>query len=425
MNALRPETGQLTGEALTQETSLPERGIVALVLLCSANYFLDGLVHSILGPLAPGIARDLGLSRAALGPIFSANLIGQCLGLVVTPMFVSRFGHRKVLVLTITGFGIAQAITAFSTSGAMLLGLRIVTGFFLGGALPSGFALVAAKVPLKRRGTAISLLFTGYGLGAVVSGLIAGLFVGVMTWRTAMMAIGALCLIAAACSWRWLDDAMPEGPQAGPERTVSVAAIVRPPYRLGTLMLWLMFVSMLTINYCLNSWLPTLLTDVGREASFAALCISMFAGGGLVATLVIGPLIDLFGSMRVLCTFLSVAAIALFAVGKAIVETSPAVLLCLLAIGGFASLGAYSGINVVLADFYPANLRAVGVGWTKSVGRLGTVLAPIIIGQALEEGISEATVTSLFAVPAVLTLFAYVTVALEIAKSRKQAEQTA
>ena len=69
-----------------------------LLGICALIYFLDGLIHSILGPLAPDMARSLGLSNAELGPIFSANLVGQCIGLVVFPLLASRFGQRAIVV---------------------------------------------------------------------------------------------------------------------------------------------------------------------------------------------------------------------------------------------------------------------------------------------------------------------------------------
>mgnify|MGYP003336573480 CR=1 FL=1 len=62
--------------------------LLVLIGICSIIYLLDGLIHSILGPLAPQMAASLHLSSAELGPIFSSNLVGQCIGLVVLPLFV-------------------------------------------------------------------------------------------------------------------------------------------------------------------------------------------------------------------------------------------------------------------------------------------------------------------------------------------------
>jgi hypothetical protein len=71
---------------------------------------------------------------------------------------------------------------------------------------------------------------------------------------------------------------------------------------------------------------------------------------------------------------------------------------------GFFVLGAYGGINVVLATFYPARLRAIGIGWAKSASRFGTLIAPVLIGAGLSAGMTGTRVMSLFAVPALLAV---------------------
>ena len=91
----------------------------------------------------------------------------------------------------------------------------------------------------------------------------------------------------------------------------------------------------------------------------------------------------------------------------------------LLAVCGFFVLGAYGGVNVVLASFYPDDLRAVGIGWTKSVGRIGTLVAPVLIGLGLSAGIDETTVMSLFAVPALLAVISLGVIALAERRAAK------
>ena len=167
-------------------------------------------------------------------------------------------------------------------------------------------------------------------------------------------------------------------------------------------MLWLLFVAMLTISYCLNSWLPILLVEVGRDESLATISVSIFSLGGIVAALGIGLLIDRFGAMRTLISFVVTSAVLLFVVGQMLASASTELLLVLLGACGFFVLGAYGGVNVVLASFYPESLRAVGIGWAKSVGRIGTVIAPVLIGIGLSAGIAETTVMSLFALPALV-----------------------
>ena len=66
----------------------------------------------------------------------------------------------------------------------------------------------------------------------------------------------------------------------------------------------------------------------------------------------------------------------------------------------------------MLASFYPESLRAVGIGWAKSVGRIGTVIAPVLIGISLSAGIAETTVMSLFALPALVAAGTLAVIAL-------------
>ncbi len=185
----------------TDAAKLAPSGTLALIGLCAAIYLLDGLIHSILGPLAPEMSRSLQLTPAQLGPIFSANLLGQCIGLVVFPLFVHRIGERRLVLLAVIGFGLAQCATALADSALALILWRLVTGVFLGGCLPSCLALVTSAAPPQRRGFAIMVLFTGYGLGATVAGIVATSFIDFGGWRAAMVAVGAACLLTAVITW--------------------------------------------------------------------------------------------------------------------------------------------------------------------------------------------------------------------------------
>lgn len=385
------------------------------IAICTAIYLLDGLIHTILGPLAPDIARSLDLGKAELGPIFSSNLVGQCLGLVVFPAIAGRIGHRLTVTLAVLGFALGQGASALAESGTSLFALRLVTGVFLGGCLPSCLAIVAAQAHPARRGVSILVLFTGYGLGAAVAGAVAAVFADLGGWRVAMAAVGAVSLAAAGGAWLWLREPAPGARNADRAKRPAVVQILGSAYLLGTLMLWLLFVVMLTISYCLNSWLPIMLVEAGFDQSFAALSVTIFGFGGAIAALGFGLLIDRFGAMPVLIGFLAIAALALFASGRVMEPGSAGTLSVLLAVAGFFSLGAYGGVNVVLAAFYPDPLRATGIGWAKSVGRLGTVVAPILIGFALSAGVPGTTVMSLFAIPAVLAALALAAISLTAA----------
>jgi len=391
---------------VTESGSTRQRHAATLVAICALAYFADGLVFSIVGPFAAAIAQSLGLSKAELGPIFSASLAGQCAGLIVIPLLAGRFGQRRMVVVSLASFGVAQALSGIVDDQLSLIVLRILVGFFLGGTLPICLALVASRVRPDRRGSAISGLFTGYAVGAILSGFVGTIFVGPDGWRSAMVAVGLVCLGTAALAWAFLaEPPTPAERRSTAPRRFAFALFGRR-YLLGTLMLWVTFIGMLTINYCLGSWLPILLSDVGRSKAIASLSISIFTAGGLISTVAVGPLMDRFGVQRILVGFLIVSIAGLFAIGQALQDAPLPLLIALLVVTGFFNLGSYGGVNVVLANFYPDEIRAMGIGCTKSIGRVGTVIAPIAIGLGLDAGVSETTMMSLFALPAAITTVA-------------------
>jgi len=387
---------------------------LTIIGICAAIYFLDGLIHTILGPLAPQIAAEMGLDNQTLGPIFSANLIGQTLGLLTFPLVANRWGHRPAILTCVCGFVVAQWATAVAWNAGSLFAFRLIDGVFLGGCLPSCLALVATVAPRQRKGLGVTMLFTGYGAGATASGIVAAGFADVGGWRAAIAAVGFASLITAIIATVWLrgPDAQPGKHDREGARQPRAIDVLRGRALGGTLMLWLMFISMLTVQYCLSSWLPTLLVEVGRDRQFAALSVTIFSLGGIIAALGVGLLIDRFGAAQVLGSFLAIAAVLLFATGQVLATASPTVLMLLLVTGGFFFLGAYGGVNVVLAQYYAEPLRAVGIGLTKSVGRVGTFIAPILIGLGLDAGISETTVMSLSALPTIVAMACVLVVGL-------------
>jgi AAHS family 4-hydroxybenzoate transporter-like MFS transporter len=403
----------------TQAATLPiflglDRKVLLLIGVCSLTFFLDCLIPALMGPLAVPIAESLNLSRTELGAVFSANLVGQCVGLLLVPLAAKRLGHRRIILWTTLGFGLSQTLTAFVTDRDMLVASRLITGVFLGGALPSCVAAVTQRTPLARRGTATMLLFTAFGLGGAVAGFLASLFVDGGDWRLAFAVTGGACLLAVLASWRWLEEPPPEEVPLAAEGRIGSASrvvdIVSSPLLTGTLLLWLMFICAFTIYYCLSSWLPTLLIDIGRSPKLAAYAVGSYTGGGVIAGLLIGPLIDRYGAHRMLSLFFALSAALLFIIGRGMDTLGDASLLTLLATCGFFMLGGYGGLNVVLAGYYPAALRAVGVGWAKSIGRLGTVLPPIAIGYGMSRGLEAETIVTLSALPAVLVVLALMSI---------------
>src|SRR6185312_11096600 len=168
---------------------------IRLLLTCAAVLFLDGFDTQAIGYVAPVLAREWGLSKAALGPVFSAGLFGLMIGALLFGPLADRVGRKKIIIFSTLAFGIGTLITALVNDVNTLLAIRFLTGLGLGGAMPNTVALTSEFGPHRRRATMVMVMFVGFSIGAALGGLLAAALIPQLGWRSVFVVGGALPLI--------------------------------------------------------------------------------------------------------------------------------------------------------------------------------------------------------------------------------------
>jgi AAHS family 4-hydroxybenzoate transporter-like MFS transporter len=363
---------------------------VKLLLICAAVLFLDGFDTQAIGYVAPALAKDLGLSRGVLGPVFSAGLFGLMIGALVFGPLADRVGRRDVNTL---------------------LAIRFLTGLGLGGAMPNAIAMTSEFNPRRRRATMVMVMFVGFSIGAALGGLLAAALIPQFGWRSVFAVGGVAPLLLTPILALRLPESVRFLALTGHahQRVAQLLArvdpktvfaqgtrfIVNEPALAGlpvahlfqggrtaaTLLLWVVFFMSLLDLYLLSNWLPTVLNDLGASVSTAVLAGSMLQVGGVVGTLALGSVIDRF-SFRALALVYLIAVFAVAAIGQlghSIVFVTVAIFAA-----GFCIVGGQIAANALAAGFYPTSIRATGVGWALGVGRVGSIVGPLVAGATLE-----------------------------------------
>ena len=400
---------------------------IRLLLACAAVLFLDGFDTQAIGYVAPDLARDWGLARGALGPVFSAGLFGLMIGALIFGPVADRIGRKKIIVFSTAAFGIGTLATVFAQDISSLLVIRFLTGLGLGGALPNAVALTSEFSPHRRRATMVMAMFVGFSVGAALGGLIAAALIPAFGWRSIFLIGGIAPLILAPFlafrlpeSVRFLaltgradarvadlltriapSAAFPAGTRFGVHEAklagLPVAHLFTEGRALATLVLWVVFFMSLLDLYLLSNWLPTVLNDLGASVSMAAAVGAMLQVGGIVGTFTLGQFIDRFSFRALSLTYLF-AAFAVAAVGF----SGQSIALAALAIfcAGFCIVGGQIASNALAATYYPTMMRSSGVGWALGIGRIGSIVGPLIGGVMLARHVGAETLFMAAAVPA-------------------------
>lgn len=376
---------------------------VAAIVLCSSVAFLDGLDSQSIAVGAPLIVEKLQLTRSALGPIFSAALLGGTLGALTFGPLGDRFGRKAMLMLAALVFGVFTLFTAHAASYESLVATRFIAGIGLGGAAPCFISLASEFAPKRRRAMTASLVWAAFPLGGIVGGFLNAFILANYGWEAMFYVGGVLPILVAAALLIWLPESLRFLLARGtaPERVGAILARIRPGIPVAaryvadeeklhgaplkhlftegraivTVLLWIPFFTAFAILAISVLWMPTLLREHGIGPAQAAVVISTHGMGALIGMASAGRLIERFGSVPVLLPALLLGAVATAALGYA-ASSLTAITITLVFAGLFVGVGA-SGSIALATLIYPTAIRSSGLGWAMGMGRLGQVLTPL------------------------------------------------
>jgi AAHS family 4-hydroxybenzoate transporter-like MFS transporter len=368
--------------------------------ICFPIALFDGYDTLVMSFLAPLISKELGLAPGMFRGVFTATYAGAACGAVILGPVADRFGRKSVLLLALALAGAFTAATAWVHSLQGLMWCRAFAGVGLGGAIPIISALAASEVPLEQRRVAVTRVFIGYPVGAIVGGLLTAWLMGSVGWRNLMLGTGGVALALLALTAGYLKER-----NSQPSLSVADARPLRglfgPKLTYVTITLGAAAFLILGVSYFLVSWIPTVLTLEG---------LSVPAASGIAVLLNVGGLAGAWSLSKVgrrtparpIGASLCLGALLIAVFGFSLHGTAYIVAVIVFCIG-FLVIGAQTNIPALTAWIYPLRSSASGVGLAMACGRIGSIAGPFIGGYLLA---SHMPWEALFQVAAVPTLLA-------------------
>lgn len=379
-----------------------------LLITAGLGWMFDSMDTGIISFVLPVLMKTWQLSPEQVGTIGSIGLVGMAIGAILSGTIADLIGRKKVFASTLVIYSLATGLCGLSWNYESLLFFRFLVGFGLGGQLPVAVTLVSEFSPTKHRGKFLVLLESFWAIGWLLAALISYIIIPRFGWQTAFY-IGSLPALYVFYLWK----SIPESPRylASKGKFVQAEAIVtnielqsgiqRPatksvteqisktPSKMAlselfsrkfirrTIFLWLLWFGIVYSYYGIFTWLPSLLALKGFSLTKSFEYVMVMTIAQIPGYFSAAYLVDKVGRKPTLSLYLIGTAISAYFFGQ---STDVQTILIMGSLMSFFNLGAWGIVYTYTPELYPTQARATGSGWAAGFGRIGGILAPVVVG---------------------------------------------
>ena len=390
-----------------------------LFILAFLGIMFDAADFALFGAALPPIAREFGLGPAQAGGLATIGLVGAFAGALFWGTVSDYIGRRASFLATVSIFALFTGLVAASWNVLALATFRFLSNFGLGGEVPVTLTLASEFSPGRIRGRMTGTMMAAFPVGLVVAAALSLAIVPNLGWR-ALFVVGVVPAVLLFFVRRYMPESVryqlsrgevdeaqrtveeierqalgsgksapmqaiaPAGATADTaKRGVTVFALFEDGRARRTILLWIVSFCFLWSSNGILFMLPTILTQRGfalTQAIGFQLVQSLAAVVGYAAC---GFLIDWYGRRPVLFLYYFIGAF--FHLWFA--QATGLWMYAAIAAVGWVNPGVFGATGIYVSELHPTYLRATAVGWFFGVGRIGSFLAPLIVGVMLQYGL--------------------------------------
>lgn len=382
-------------------------------------WFFDCVDVATMTFILSSIKKEFALEASQAGALASMSFLGMFLGAGLAGLLADKFGRCLVFRWSIVLWGLSSLACSMAPNVETLMIFRIFLGMGMAMELPVGQSLVCEYIPAAKRGKYVALLEGAWPLGFIAAGILSHFILPVWGWRGAFVAEAIPAVIVLIIrrivpeSPRWLqesgkeeeanrvmnkieervkqslntkslpdykvtqiDDSKPKG-----EKVNSFKQLFQGHYKSRTIMVWTLWFFALLGYYGLTTWLGALMEAKGFTMAKTTNYITMISLAGIPGFITAAYLVESWGRKPVMITTLLGSAVMAYFYGTA---SSITFIIGFGLLMQFFMFGMWSVLYAYTPELYPTSARATGSGFASSIGRVGALLGPLIVGFIIE-----------------------------------------
>ncbi|MEL7671942.1 MFS transporter [Methanobacterium sp.] len=146
-----------------------------ILALLFVGVFMGALDIGIVGPVLPAVKSFFAVNDRAVSWIFTIYILFFMIGTPLMAKISDVYGRRNIYIIDIFLFAAGSVITAFSSSFEIMILGRAIQGFGAGGIFPVASAFIGDTFPPEKRGSALGIIGSVFGLSAIFGPILGGL----------------------------------------------------------------------------------------------------------------------------------------------------------------------------------------------------------------------------------------------------------
>ncbi|MBQ6641532.1 MAG: MFS transporter [Saccharopolyspora sp.] len=372
-----------------------------VLLTVSVMFFFDLADLNSFAFAAPAIRRAHDFSVHDVAWVTGVGFAGMAVGAILGGRLTDLLGRRAGMLWSVVLFSAGSLMNALITGVGLMAVARFATGIGLGALTTVAITYLSEVTPAEKRGRFQSIALGTGLIGIPVVAFLARGLTGTHpeSWRLLFLfgALGFLLipmLLRLPESPRWLltrgryEEAAAIVRRFAPEHTgneqqpaeepprARMADLFAPGMRRNTIALMVVWLFALVGFYGFQSWIPTLLADHGQDFAKSLTMSALTTVGAVPGAFLAWPFIDRF-SRKKMATVLGLIVTAL-GVGYGLADNSALIVV----FGVLVAALTQTYIAVLYSytpEVFPTHLRTAGAGLGNGLGRIGNVVAPLVI----------------------------------------------
>lgn len=188
--------------SLQTQTAPRTRARFFILGLLTVGTMINYLDRTVLGIAAPSLTRELGISAATMGIVFSAFSWTYAAMQIPGGIFLDRFGARLTYFLSLTFWSLSTLLHGLATGLASLLSVRFALGVSEAPCFPTNSRVVATWFPQQERAFATGVYTVGEYIGLAFLSPLLFWILAAFGWRALFVVVGVAGILFGLVWWR-------------------------------------------------------------------------------------------------------------------------------------------------------------------------------------------------------------------------------